>query len=202
MLNQYRRYASIQGGWNKAGYAAKMSAMLFVTGALAVQLRELAKGNDPRPMDNGKFIMAALFQGGGLGIFGDFFSAETSRVGGGLGATLAGPVAGALEDALKPIASNYNRVINGQETLIGRDVANSLRRNTPFLSSAWYARTAYTRLVVDELQAFLDPQADMIFRRQVKKLERDYGTGPWIPRLGSNEPLRAPDFSNMIGGKQ
>lgn len=199
MLGQYRRWASIPGAWNKTVYAAKMSVMLFSMGALAVQLKELAKGNDPRPMDNGQFAMAALFQGGGLGIFGDFFSAGTSRVGGGVGATLSGPVGGLLNDVVKPFASNITRAVNGEDTLIGRDVANTVRRNTPFLSSAWYLRTAYSRLFVDELQAFLDPQADQIFRRQVKRQAKEYGTQPYIPRRGSGGTLRAPDLSNMLG---
>lgn len=200
MLNQYRRYASLPGPWDKAKYAAKMSVMMFAMGALAVQLKELAKGNDPRPMDNGKFAMASLFQGGGLGIFGDFFNAESSRVGGGIAETLAGPVVGAIGDVIKPIASNITRAINGEDTMVGRDVANTVRRNTPFLSSAWYLRTAYSRLFVDELQAFLDPQADQIFRRQAKQQARDYGTQPFIPRRGTGGSLRAPDLSNIIGG--
>jgi hypothetical protein len=150
-------------------------------------------------MDNGKFAMAALFQGGGLGIFGDFFNAETSRVGGGIAETLAGPVVGAIGDVIKPFASNITRAVNGEDTMVGRDVANTVRRNTPFLSSAWYLRTAYSRLFVDELQAFLDPKADQVFRRQVKQQARDYGTQPYIPRRGSGSSLRAPDLSNMLG---
>jgi hypothetical protein len=196
MLGQFRRYAALPTPWDKAKYATKMSLMMFAMGALAVQLKELAKGNDPRPMNEGKFVMAALFQGGGLGIFGDFFASETSRVGGGIGATLAGPVAGAIGDAIGPVASNVTRAVNGQETLIGRDVANTVQRYTPFLSSAWYARTAYSRLVVDELASFLDPEADLIQRRRLKRLASDYGTQPFIPPRGSGDSLRAPDLSN------
>jgi hypothetical protein len=196
MLGQFRRYAALPTPWDKAKYATKMSVMMLSMGALAVQLKELAKGNDPRPMNEGKFVMAALFQGGGLGIFGDFFASETNRVGGGIGATLAGPVAGAIGDALGPVASNVTRAVNGQETLIGRDVANTVQRYTPFFSSAWYARTAYSRLVVDELASFLDPEADMIQRRRIKRLASAYGTQPFIPPRGSGDSLRAPDLSN------
>lgn len=201
MLNQYRRFAALDTRWDKVKYAAKMSAMMFALGGLAVQLKELVKGNDPRPMDDGKFAMAALFQGGGLGIFGDFFAAESNRIGGGLGETLAGPVVGMISDVVKPVASNITRAVKGEETLIGRDVAGLVRRNMPFLSSAWYARTAYSRLVADEIQGFLDPEADMIFRRRIKQQARDYGTQPYIPQRGSNQPIRMPDFSNALGGR-
>ncbi|WP_101339724.1 hypothetical protein [Cereibacter azotoformans] len=200
MLNQYRRFASLPTPWDKAKYAAKVSTLLLVTGAVAIQLKELAKGNDPRPMDENKFWLAALFQGGGLGIFGDFFSAETSRVGGGLAETIAGPVVGAAGDLLKPVASNITRAVQGEDTLVGRDVAGLVRRNTPFLSSAWYARTAYSRLVADELQAFLDPEAEVLFRRRMKKMAKDYGTQPWVPQRGTSGSWRLPDFGNALGG--
>lgn len=203
MLGQYNRFmAAEQWGANRWWYAAKLSTSLIVLGAVAIQLKELAKGNDPRPMDEGKFWMAALFQGGGLGIFGDFFSAETNRVGGGIAQTLAGPVVSAASDVIRPVASNVTRAVNGQDTLLGRDAANFVRRNTPFMSSAWYTRTAYSRLVADNLQAFLDPEAETLWRRQLKQQARDYGTQPFIPRRGSGQSVRAPDLTNMFGGSQ
>ena len=199
-LGQYRRFAEADSwGMNKWGYAAKTSAMLITLGALAIQLKEMAKGNDPRPMDTNKFWMAAVFQSGGLGIFGDFFSAETSRTGGGIGEVIAGPVVGAIGDVIKPVASNITAAIGGGNTYVGRDIANTVRRNTPFASSAWYARTAYSRLVADNLQSFLDPEAELLFRRQLKRQIKDYGTQPFVPRRGLGNDFRAPDLGNMLG---
>jgi hypothetical protein len=208
MLGQYRRFmnipvgAGLSGYAARAAYAAKMSSLLILTGALAIQLKELAKGNDPRPMDSAKFWMAAQFQGGGLGIFGDFFSAETSRVGGGLAETIAGPVVGAMGDVLGPVASNTTSAINGDKTHWGRDAANYLRGNTPVASSLWYARTAYSRLVADNLQAFLDPEADTLFQRRLRKQQKDYGTQPFIPQRGTKTELRLPDLSNAFGAQK
>lgn len=200
MLNQYRRFAEADSwGMNRWAYAAKLSGMLLVLGGLAIQLKELVKGNDPRPMDEGKFWLAALFQGGGLGIFGDFFNAETSRAGGGLAQTLAGPVVGLASDLANPVFSNLTRAINGEDTLVGRDVSNLIRQNTPFATSAWYLRTAYSRLVADNIQAFLDPEAELIFRRKVKKMAKDYGTQPFIPVQGTGGSFRLPDLSNALG---
>lgn len=200
MLNQYRRFAEADSwGMNRWTYAAKVSGMLLVLGGLAIQLKELVKGNDPRPMDTGKFWMAALFQGGGLGIFGDFFNAETSRAGGGLAETLGGPVVGLAGELIKPVASNVTRAINGESTMVGRDVAGLVRNNTPFATSAWYLRTAYSRLVADNVQAFLDPEAELIFRRKVKKMAKDYGTQPFIPIRGTGQDIRLPDLSNALG---
>ncbi len=198
MLGQYRRFTAIPTPMGKAKYAAKLSALLLLTGALAIQLKELAKGNDPRPMNTGKFWLAATFQSGGLGLFGDFFNAETSRTGGGLAEALAGPVVGLGSDILKPIASNTARAINGDDTTLGRDMANFIRGNTPVLSSLWYARTAYSRLVADEVSQFLDPDADANARRRARNQKRDYGTAPF---WGFDEPLptRAPNLMNAFG---
>jgi len=196
-LGQYRRFAAIEGGWNKVAYAAKMSAMLISLGAVAVQLKELAKGNDPRPMTEGKFWMAALFQGGGLGIFGDFFAAEQNRMGGGLGQTVAGPVVGFLGDMISPIATNATALVKGEQTHLGRDTVGLLQRNTPFLSSAWYGRTAYSRLVLDQLSRFLDPEAERLWRRRMQKQAKEYGTQPfWKP--GDAWPSRLPDLGNAL----
>lgn len=196
-LGQYRRFAAIDGRWNKTKYAAKTSAMLLTLGAVAVQLKELAKGNDPRPMTEGKFWWAALFQGGGLGIFGDFFAAEQSRMGGGLGQTVAGPVVGFLGDVIQPAATAVTTAVQGNETHLGRDVAAFAQRNTPFLSSSWYARTAYSRLVMDEVSRFLDPEAERLWQRRMKKQAKDYGTSPWW-EPGQALPSRAPDLANAL----
>jgi hypothetical protein len=203
MLNQYRRFSEADSwGMNRWSYAAKLSGMLLVTGALAVQLKELVKGNDPRPMDEGKFWMASLFQGGGLGLFGDFFNATQSRTGGGLAETLAGPVVGLANQIARPVASNITRAINGEDTTVGRDVADLGRKNTPFFSSAWYVRTAYSRLVADNIQAFLDPEAELAFRRRAKRLAKEYGTQSFIPARGTDQKLRLPNLANALGGDQ
>lgn len=200
MLGQYRRFMSIPTPMGKAKYAAKLSALLLVTGALAIQLKELAKGNDPRPMNTGKFWLAATFQSGGLGLFGDFFNAETSRTGGGMAEALAGPVVGLASDIVKPVASNFTRAVNGDDTTLGRDVANFIRGNTPVMSSLWYARAAYSRLVADEISSFLDPDAEAAARRRAATQKRDYGTGQF---WGFNEPMptRAPDLMNAFGDR-
>jgi hypothetical protein len=201
MLGQYRRFMAIPTPMGKAKYAAKLSAMLLTMGALAIQLKELAKGNDPRPMNTGKFWMAATFQSGGLGLFGDFFSAETSRTGDGLGGAILGPVVGLAGDIIGPIADNTGRLIAGDNTSLGRDTANFIRGNTPVMSSMWWARTAYSRLVADELTSFLDPQAETMARRRAQRQRADYGTQPFW-EFNENLPSRAPNLMNAFGESQ
>ncbi|MBW4972076.1 hypothetical protein KZZ08_00505 [Roseovarius mucosus] len=198
-LGQYRRFMAIPTPMGRAKYAAAISTGLFVTGALALQLKEVAKGRDPRPMDSLAFAGAAALQGGGLGIFGDFLSAETNRFGGGFAQTLAGPVVDFASSVANPILSNASRAATGEDTMLGRDAANFIRFNTPVASSLWPTRVAFDRLVADQLQLFLDPSAEELWRRQERQRERDFGTGIWWDRA-SPVPTRAPDIANAFGG--
>lgn len=196
-LGQIRRFNDLPTPIDKFKYATSMGAGLFLLGAVAVQLKEISKGRDPRPMTDGKFAMAALFQGGGLGIFGDFFASETSRAGGGLAETIAGPVAGFGGDVIGLAASNITSAVEGQDMNLGRDLANFARYNTPVASSLWYGRAAYDRGVADTLQRWLDPEAETQFRRLEQRRERDYGNSSFWP-AGSPLPARAPDLSNAM----
>lgn len=200
MLGQYRRMMAMPTPLSRAGYAASLAVPLILTGALAIQLKEMAKGNDPRPMDEEKFWLAALMQSGGLGIFGDFFAAEMSRAGGGVAETLAGPVIGLGGDVIRLVADPVGRLSEGKDLNVGRSVARFFRQNVPFASSAWYVRAAFDRMVADQLQSFLDPEAEEDWRRQQRQRERDYGTRTWWGR-GQLAPSRAPDLANM-GGQQ
>ncbi len=195
-FNQMRRAMMRKTFAGKIGYAASAFALLELTGALTIQLKELAKGNDPRPMNEPKFWLAALLQGGGFGIFGDFFAAEQNRIGGGIGETIAGPVISLAGDVIKPVASNLTALAKGEKTHWGSDLTNLFRNDTPVLSSLWYARAAYQHAVVDQMQWFLDPGAEAAWKRQEQKQLSDFGTRPFW-RRGDFMPSRAPDLSNI-----
>jgi hypothetical protein len=75
------------------GYALGFFAATTIGGALALELKEIAKGKDPRPiprakdpaLEHAEFWGAAMLQGGGWGIFGDFLGSTENRFGGGPG---------------------------------------------------------------------------------------------------------------------
>lgn len=198
-FNQTRRMRELDGGLGTRGwYAASFIAQMTVFGALAVQLKEIAKGRDPRPMDSAAFWSAALLQGGGVGIFGDFFASTTSRAGGGLAETVGGPVTGLVGDVGRMVSSNVQRVAEGKSLLLGRDAANFGRRYNP-LATLWPTRVALDRMVWDQLQRVLDPEAEELWRQYDRRMKRDYGTRNWWDR-GEALPRRAPDLGNIIGG--
>ncbi len=196
-LNQYRHVMAMPTGLARAQYVASISAQMIIMGAMAVQLKEIVKGRDPLPMDNPKFWAAALMQGGGVGIFGDFFASETSRAGGGFAETLAGPVVGLGGDILRVVASNVASIAAGDGTNFGRDFVNLARYNAP-LTTNWYTRLVTDRLVWDQVQDFLDPEARSQWRRSERKRAREYGNTSWWDR-GELLPNRAPDISNAAG---
>lgn len=194
------------GGLNGAGSAAMFLAQIItgltLYGALAMQMKEIGKGRDPRSMnpldDDGRTFWAqAMLQGGGLGIFGDFLSASTSRAGGSLGETLAGSPVGFVSDAAQLTLGNAAQALAGEETRLGREATTFARNYTP-LGNVWWMSQAYQRSVLDNIQRIVDPDADAYFRRQSRSRRRLYGNGYyWAP--GDTLPERAPDPAAIAG---
>jgi len=97
-------YNNLTWGRAASGIGAVV-ALSMLGGYLRMTARDLAYGQPPRtpqnPGDAAKIALAALAQGGGLGIFGDFLFGEANRMGGSKAQTLGGPVTsdvGALAD--------------------------------------------------------------------------------------------------------
>jgi hypothetical protein len=194
-----------------AGQAAPMLAALAFTGALAVWIKDIAKGNDPRPLwdesdpKKGRtralhFWGQALAQGGGQGILGDFFSSMQARNGKSAAMTALGAPAAFLSDTWNLTVGNANEALSGEDTHAGRELAWYARRYNP-LASLWWARAAWDRAVIDQLQKTMDPEAQDDFDRQARKMQRDYGQGQWWPK-GSVLPERAPDLAGVTGARQ
>lgn len=192
-----RRAMAQQTGKGVAGYVAAMAAGLTFFGALSIQLKAIAKGEDPRDMADGKFWVAAFLQGGSLGIFGDFLYGLTSRSGQDIKSNIAGPVFGAVIDAGTIPANFIKDLATGDDITLGRDVTNFARRHTPG-TSLWYARASLDRMVWDQMQLVLDPEAEAHWRRQERARVKQYGNERFWDR-GEMAPDRGPDFGAAIG---
>jgi len=178
-----------------ARYAGALLIGTTLAGALSIQLKQVAQGRDPRNMDDRRFWGAAVMQGGGLGIFGDFLFSDVNRFGGGLPTTLAGPAVQHLWDLWTLTGGNMLELAEGKDTHAGREAINFLRANTPG-GSLWYTRLAYERLVLDQLQYLADPQANKAFKSRQQWWKREMGQDfYWAP--GQTAPARGPDFSAM-----
>ena len=184
------------GAKNKGRYFADLIVSTTLMGALAMQLKEMSKGRDPRPMTDNAFWLAAFLQGGGLGIYGDFMFSDVNRFDRGLAETVAGPVVGFADDLRKLTIGNIVQAAQGEDTNAARELIRFTSRYTPG-SSLWYSRLALERLVIDQLQLMADPKARSNMRRLESRYRREYGQRYWW-RPGTTEPQRSPNMGNIL----
>jgi len=178
-------------GGDHGKYMVGLVASLTMMGALAVQLKEIAKGKDARDMGDWRFWGAAFMQGGGAGIFGDFLNSATTRADQSLYmAFFAGPTGSLIDEAAKTTFGQAGKIGDDKETNIGRDMARFLRRNTPG-TSLWYSRLALDRLLWDRLQEVADPNAGASFRRMEDRARKETGQQFWW-QPGQDAPTRLP----------
>ncbi|HSG05093.1 MAG TPA: hypothetical protein VLB09_01720, partial [Nitrospiria bacterium] len=150
-----RGLSSIQAG-DRGAYLAGTAIGMTAMGAFALQVKEIAKGKDPKEMLDAKFWGAAFVQGGGAGIIGDFLYSGMSRSNKGLVSTMAGPGFGLVEDISGLTLGNVGQLGRDENTNMGRELTRFLRSYTPG-SSLWYSRLAVDRMMWDQLQTLIDP---------------------------------------------
>jgi len=186
------RAVNQEGAAKKGAYMADLIISTTLFGALAMQLKEISKGRDPRTTLTPEFWGAAMLQGGGLGILGDFLFNDVNRHGGGLEQTIAGPVVGFLDDTRRLTIGNLQELATGKDTNFAREVISYAGRYTPG-ASIWYLRLGLERLVLDQLQTWGDPEAKQKMRQLEAKYRRETGQRYWWAP-GDTSPDRAPDF--------
>jgi hypothetical protein len=209
-MQQMGRMMALQG-WKRASYAAQIAILTTVAGAAAIELKEVAKGRDPRalydPNDavaTTQFWAAAMLQGGGLGLFGDFLKSSSNRFGGGFGETLLGPGVQSADTMLNltvgagitafndPVAGDGSGDVN-----YGRRVIRALKSETPVVGSLWYGRLAYERILLDQLTLMTDNDPVEAFRRVERSAEEQGTETYWAPGAPIGD-ARAPDLSTMF----
>lgn len=174
-------------------YLARLTVGLTFFGAFAYQMKEIAKGKDPRDMTDWRFWAAAFFQGGGAGILGDFLNSAVTRSERSFYMTaIGGPTAGLVDDIMKLTGANIGATAEGKDANWGRDFASFVRRNTPG-TSLWYSRLALDRLMWDQLQSLLDPDHHRSWARTEQRARQETRQEFWW-RPGETAPERAPQM--------
>jgi hypothetical protein len=181
MMTHMRRGMAMPTAGQKGRYFAQFFLSTALTGAFALQMKEIAKGRDPRNMMDARFWGAAELQGGGLGIFGDFFFSQKNRFDQGIARTIAGPVAGLVGDVVGFTNDNVRRAIEGKDTKIASGVIDLAERYAPG-GSIWWYRLGVQNLIFDEMRRFADP---------------DFGQDYWASR--SRDTVRLPDLEAAFG---
>lgn len=194
ITKHWMRAFSQPGTASKLGYSSALIAGTSLLGGLAVQLKDLASGKDPEDMTAPSFWGRALTQGGGLGIYGDFLLSDKSRFGNSLTATVAGPVAGSIEDVFNLTVGNIHQAARGEDTHAGAEAIRFVKGNTP-LVNLWYTRAALDHAVFHKMQELVNPgYLARMERRAKREFDQEYW---WTP--GETAPDRAPDFAAAIG---
>jgi hypothetical protein len=196
-VNQIRRIQAQPTLGGKIRYGMNLAAGATVMGALSLQLFEMAKGNDPQPMDNGMFWARAAMKGGGFGIIGDIVSAGQSSWGGGFGSYVSGPIPQLMGDTWNLTFKNAYQLATGNDTNFASELATMGKRYTP-LGQTPIAGPAIDRMFWDQLQLFLDPESQKAMMSKAKRRENLFGNESWwMP--GSPTPTRAPNLGSVFG---
>jgi hypothetical protein len=184
-----------QKGMGKARYMADLVVSGALYGAFAMELREILKGRNPTPLNYvkekpGEYFLRALVNGGGLGLFGDYFLNDTNRYGKTMAETLPGPAIGFIADLLSIPKDAVFDLVNGRDTNITGDALQLIKRNTPG-ASIWYLRLIWERIIMETIQRQLDKDFDSrnsrIINNYAKETQQDFW---WSP--GETKPSSFP----------
>jgi hypothetical protein len=178
---------------DKLSYSASLLATTSVLGGIALLAKDIAAGRDPRPIDDKKFFVASIQQGGGLGIFGDFVFSDVNRFGGGITETIIGPIGDTVDTAVRFTLGNLRELVAGEETNILGESGKIVERYTP---NIWQI-ALFKQALFDQYEMMADPDAQLKFRRMIRKRESEYNQEYWW-RPGEFTPRRAPEFDNVI----
>lgn len=179
-------------GAGRLAYGSALLVGLTALGYASMSAKDIAKGRDPRDVDDPKTWGAAFVQGGGFGLVGDFLFHDQNRFGNSITETLAGPVASTFADLVKLTVGNVQEAAQGKDTHAGAELVKFMAANTPG-ASLWYARGAIDRAFLHSMQEALSPG----YIARVKAAGEKQGSRYWF-EPGKLEPARAPDLSRMI----
>jgi adenine/guanine phosphoribosyltransferase-like PRPP-binding protein len=160
-----------------AAHVGGLVAGLAVMGYVAMTAKDAIRGYEPRELVDKdgqprlKTLLAALVQGGGAGIYGDFLFGEVNRIGN-----------APLENLAGPFASDAARWVRlAQQARDGdaraADALNATLGSTPF-ANVFYARPVLDYLILEALRDALSPgwRSRMDARRR-----KEFGQDPLVP---------------------
>jgi hypothetical protein len=163
------------------GDVASLVLTSTVMGYMSMVAKDLVKGRQPRDPTDPRTMMAALQQGGGLGIYGDFLFGEAkSRTGGTLISNLAGPTLGTADE----MTDIWRRIRNGDDA--AAKAFNVALGNTPFMN-VFYLRPVLDYMILNSLTEAMNPGA---LRRREALITKENEQG-WLLRPSQNyaDPL-------------
>ncbi|XXJ19847.1 hypothetical protein ACR42D_09950 [Desulfovibrio caledoniensis] len=154
------------GGKLDVGGLAHLIASSTVLGYLAMTMKDIAKGREPRDITDVGTWGAAFMQGGGAGIYGDFLLNKFDRFGSSPLKTLEGPFPNTADDLVKMVM----QTVHGDPPSMAR-AFHFAKNNTPFIN-LWYTRLPLDYLILYHLQEMVTPG---YLRRMERRLKKENG---------------------------
>jgi len=132
---------------------------------MAMTMKDLLKGKEPRDPTKFKTIMAGFLQGGGLGIYGDVLFKE-QRDAGSVIAGLVGPAPTTAVDL--GLALQYALLGEGGKS--AKAAYRAISSNIPFLN-LFYIKIAFDYLIGFQIMETLNPG---VLKRVERRMKKDY----------------------------
>ncbi len=192
MTSHLLRYLYIPQRMKRLGYTASFGVSLTLIGAQAVQIKQIARGQDPYAWDDPELWFQGALQGGGLTFFGEFLLSYLWRNPQKLVEQIFGPYFSLVEDIAELTGGNLYEKVSGEETNFVGELADAAQANLPG-AGIWYLKLALQRAVFDQLEIMADPKAQARFRRKDRARERITGQESWW-KSGDLLPERQPRF--------
>ena len=188
MMKHWARAGTMPTGTDRAQYVVRLLTAATLMGAVGLQLRNLASGQDPENMASWRFWAHALAKGGGLGFYGEFLYAEATQHDTSLIAAIGGPLASDAEQITHLTVGTTIKSVKGEKTDEG---AKALQFAKSSLGVPWYLKAALDHLVLNDMQEAASP--GYLERMQNRaSAQRD---SSWYYDPHDAVPARAPDFS-------
>ena len=163
-------YGNGNRGMARAAGLAQLMVATTAFGYVAMQLKALLAGKQPRPSDDYKTWMAAMAQGGALGIYGDFLFGQ-SRYGQSFLATVGGPAVSKADQAYQLFQSAKQ----GQD--VGAQAWRMLYSSTVPGNNLFYSKWLTDYLFLYSVQEALNPG---YLERMEQRMERETGQAYWL----------------------
>jgi hypothetical protein len=157
---------------------AQLVALTTVFGYQAMAMKDLLKGKKPRDPSDPRTALAAMQQGGGLGIMGDFLFGRANRTGGGFIGTLAGPLAGDIESLANMYFTAREAALDPEKKAqLGDDLFRLTWSNVPG-NNLFYVKPVLDYLLLWNVQEMLNPGAMQRLEKGARNAGQEYLVSP------------------------
>ena len=164
---------STAGG--RMSYLGGFALSTTLMGAVAIQLKDIAAGRNPRPMNDISDWRDAFIQGGSGSLFADYLLSDPEKYGNSYLETFGGPMGGLVNDTLSLTAGNLIELSEGDETNIAGE---SIRYAKNLIPDPWQVQL-FKNSLMDNMRLYADPSYQSSINRMRSKRYKEFGQDYW-----------------------